>query len=479
MGSTGTAVNPDAASYIGKNLNCLAAVDTLDVSQLLNTIPAGARALKLSSTQQNTPVTFTIAKTDQTRIFSGSEDLEIDVNVALTDQLKICNSGSAASSFLQVDASASASYGGVSVSGNTSFSSNKKYSESSMYAFYSWEESCYKVQVNRQPQHLLHPDLVDNVSELPAWDQNASDVVQQYEDFFSSNGTHVITGAKLGWRYLLTVQCDKSDADVNTDFTACVKAEYSGVGSMSASAGVKSKTSYSSYMSKSQSTCYVRGGDLTANSDAKSTADRQNGGEPGPEFSKWAASTSNGTGEQILSVSTMGLPNVLRLNKTTKTAAASLDSALKYFTAKVNTHVFNGRLFGRSDWLSFTLTNPAPTTKIVVPNPLPSIWTQRNASFRFGRFDASGVQMRATQDPTWQHVDNVSVPIQLQLAHATDPISFDLDHGAAGGSSDDDHYSQIDFYGDDGTTVIFSRNNWTHDNNNKQSFNALRIQQPS
>lgn len=136
--------------------------------------------MKLSPTQQNIPVTFTIAKTDQTRLFSCSEDLEIDVNISLTDQLQICSSGSTASSFLQVDASASASYGGVSVSGNTSFSSTKKYSESSMYAFYSWEESCYKIQVNRQPQHMLHPDLLDDVSQLPTWDQNDADVVRQY-----------------------------------------------------------------------------------------------------------------------------------------------------------------------------------------------------------------------------------------------------------------------------------------------------------
>jgi hypothetical protein len=179
-----------------------------------------------------------------------------------------------------------------------------------------------------------------------------------------------------------------------------------------------------------------------------------------------------------LSVSTVGLTEILRSNKSTKPAAAWLDSALEYFTGK-GPHVFNGRLFGRSDWLSFALTNPAPTTKIIVPNPLPNIWVKRNASFTFSRFDASGVRMTATQQPTYDHVDNVSVPIQLQLAHATDPISFDLDHGAAKGGSDDDHYSQVDFYGDDGTTIIFSRSNSTHDNSNKQSFNAVRIQNPS
>lgn len=155
-------------------------VDTLDVGKLLREIPSGARGLKLSDTNHVQQVSYTVDKANRTKDFDCSQDLLVSKNIGVEHKLEVFNSGSEATKFLQIDASASASYGGFSASGSTTFTTSSSLSESSMYAFYSWNEDFYDVKLNGHPETHLDPSFVATVLALPQWDQDNTDTVQQY-----------------------------------------------------------------------------------------------------------------------------------------------------------------------------------------------------------------------------------------------------------------------------------------------------------
>jgi hypothetical protein len=119
-------------------------------------------------------------------------------------------------------------------------------------------------------------------------------------------------------------------------------------------------------MNSPNAQAYVFRGGQAAINQAAEVGSRKIPTDPGPPFRAWLDCTSEGTGEQLLAVTMIGLHDILRKNTVTSDAAASLSQGLEFFTTEPKTKHVRRRQSGRSNFLEFKLEDYAPTTFIEV-----------------------------------------------------------------------------------------------------------------
>lgn len=173
----------------------------------------------------------------------------------------ICESGSELAKSLNVTASVSASYAGVSVSSSAQYDDESSVKSAHMYGIYSLDSRSYSVY---RDGHKLERDdfdkeLIEAAEKLPPWDKTA-DILKVYTEFFNEWGTHVIGECYLGARCQLTIEIDEQSEEEIENFKVYVKAKCKGVVSASGDASVKKTEKYKQYEKHRNTTCLVRGG---------------------------------------------------------------------------------------------------------------------------------------------------------------------------------------------------------------------------
>ncbi|KAK9243539.1 hypothetical protein V1506DRAFT_561953 [Lipomyces tetrasporus] len=426
--------NLKALDYLGQTANCLeegeygvnanfyfskqGIVDTTSVQDFLNA--ASATLVTSSETKTDKQWTYTVNGKPVTRRFTFPDNVHLSQGTSIDGSLILCHSGSEAKSSVVLKADVSASYMGASISGSVKSSTSSQYKESSMYAFYSFDERCYTaaLRINTAGQHL-DSTYTSNVLKLPSWNSSDQDTINKYVEFFDIFGTHAITAATYGWRCQITVECGKSDQINEADFDMSVKASYSGVASISGDASVKTQNYYHAYSASSNSKTHVVGGDPGLLTDAVSTnaADPE---ETEKAFAAWRASNAAGKSEDICNVHLVPVAEILRLSADQKVIdkATDLEKAVRYLAICPPVAGFvrvTCQLKFWADWANITFDDPDPGIQIDVNN-LPS---------DLGRLDVSPKRIGASNDGLFE-----TVPFYLFLPNSgKTAFSFTLRHG--------------------------------------------------
>jgi hypothetical protein len=118
------------------------------------------------------------------RTFSvpNNVDLHTDTSTGQGD-LAVYHSGEEVNHAFETDASFSASYLGVTVSGSTSYSYKTQYTHDQQYAFTSSSVTAYASEITNIG-HCLNPFVRKFAIGLPQWNELDFKVVQAYFEFF-------------------------------------------------------------------------------------------------------------------------------------------------------------------------------------------------------------------------------------------------------------------------------------------------------
>lgn len=119
------------------------------------------------------------------------------------------SSGSEASSAFSANASLSASYLAVSGGASASYSIDKTFTSDNQYAFYSFNGDLYAAKLRNYLDIINERRLKARVETRPKPFDSSDKTVQDYRDFFTSFGSHVIIGTSYGARYQLVCKASK------------------------------------------------------------------------------------------------------------------------------------------------------------------------------------------------------------------------------------------------------------------------------
>jgi hypothetical protein len=190
------------------------------------------------------------------RTFSvpNNVDIHTDISTGQGD-LAVYHSGDEVNHAFETDASFSASYLGVTVSGSASYSYKTQYTHDQQYAFTSSSMTAYAAEITNISQYL-NPFVRKFAIGLPQWNALDLKVVQAYFDFFrwgsalpnmfdweltqlhgSIVGTHVVIIVYSGWRIQVQIQAENTTDHAQEDFSVNITAKY-----LSNSVSVDTKT---------------------------------------------------------------------------------------------------------------------------------------------------------------------------------------------------------------------------------------------
>ena len=153
--------------------------ETFSVSVLLGQLKTENPIVLLSPTLSSKVLTnLTPART-----FKVPANIDIHTETSTgTGDLAIYHSGEEVNHAIETDASFSASYLGVTVSGSASYSYKSQYTDDRQYAFTSSSVTAYASQL-KAVASSLNPSVKKVALALPQWSQDFK-VVQAYFEFF-------------------------------------------------------------------------------------------------------------------------------------------------------------------------------------------------------------------------------------------------------------------------------------------------------
>jgi hypothetical protein len=118
------------------------------------------------------------------RTFSVPSNVDVHTETSTgKGDLAVYHSGEEVNHAFETDASFSASYLGVTVSGSTSYSYKTQYTHDQQYAFTSSSVTAYAAEITNIAQ-FLNPFIRKSAIGLPQWNKLDFEVVQAYFDFF-------------------------------------------------------------------------------------------------------------------------------------------------------------------------------------------------------------------------------------------------------------------------------------------------------
>lgn len=120
--------------------------------------------------------------------------------------------GTEAASSLTADASLSVRYLAVSASASISYALDKSYKREDQWAMYSFNADTYLASMRNYVDLLAETRLKNRLEDMKPINGNDKNSVEEWKEFFSSWGSHVITNARFGARFQLVSR---------TAFTTC------------------------------------------------------------------------------------------------------------------------------------------------------------------------------------------------------------------------------------------------------------------
>jgi hypothetical protein len=125
----------------------------------------------------------TLSNLTPARTFAVPANIDVHTETSIGEgSLSVYHSGSAVNKAIKADASFSATYLGVSVSGSTSYYYNSKYTDYQQYAFTSSSVTAYASQI-KMIAASLNPTIRKAALALPEWNEDFK-VAQTYFNFF-------------------------------------------------------------------------------------------------------------------------------------------------------------------------------------------------------------------------------------------------------------------------------------------------------
>jgi len=352
------------------------------------------------------------------RTFEVPENVDVHTDISIGEgSLAVYHTGSAVNTAIQSNASFSASYLGVSVSGSASYSYNSQYTDDQQYAFTSSSVTAYGSEI-KMISASLNQSVRTAALALPAWSNNFN-VAQTYYNFFSTYGTHVITIVYSGWRIQIQAQADNTTAASQTQFAVNVEAKYL---SNSVDVSVSSDSSWSDFNDSSTSNSQVYGGkpsDIEALTDlpfppaARATWDAAVGTRPDEDVIQVAAEEIGVVYQQI--------PGDTQIQK----AGNNMVAALSFITNRRTTV----RLQKNTDWVTFSVVSAGISMQVAGSTQPPLVSYDINThTVSYGIPVANGGTF--TSDYT------TGFYIEFYIFNSGQPIEITLGNGALQNAND-------------------------------------------
>ncbi|KAI6008677.1 hypothetical protein EDC04DRAFT_2964449, partial [Pisolithus marmoratus] len=310
------------------------------------------------------------------------------------------STGTEASSALKIDTSLSGRYLAVSASASVSHSINKTFKREDQWAMYNFSADTYLASLNNYANLLAETALARRLEDTVAiGDGSNKDVVQDWKDFFTAWGSHVITNAVFGARFQLR-------------FSANVTAAFNGIGTGGRfDASVKTEEQYKMFLENMQKQVSVVGGNPVINE--KLTADPAHY----DVFVEWASSIAEDSSITALNVVELWVLMKDASKKEVRDAAGKVLDAYNYITSHPQPYK-NGRRCGYlcdTTGGEFNLLSP---DSAIVPdpnNPYPSSKTVASSTCVYW-----GTQYFQRQT------------LRFYIVNDGSPISFSISHGSMG-----------------------------------------------
>jgi hypothetical protein len=263
--------------------------------------------------------------------FRVPKDIDyLGINTSKNEGLVI-ERGDTLSSDLDVSASLSGSYGGISAEASAKYSYHTSLSSSSYYAIVLCSHDSFQLSLrysSLEEKSKLDHNFIKAAKKLPDWKENAI-VYETYIDFFQRWGTHIIRTCTFGARYRTQIEASTEDVKSKKALEAHVKAEYNGVASVKGETEVKSSEEYKAYTNIRRRSCFVKGGKPGF------AADLDNSPDDKDKYTKWAQSISESTANDAVSIGIVGIDYPLSQSSDPQDTAVAkrLADALRYISS--------------------------------------------------------------------------------------------------------------------------------------------------
>ncbi|KAI6039576.1 MAC/Perforin domain-containing protein [Pisolithus marmoratus] len=272
------------------------------------------------------------------------------------------SNGTAASSALKIDTSLSTRYLAVSARASVSYAIEKTYNREYQWAMYTFNAGTYLASLRNYTDLLAETALASRLEDMVAiGDGNNKDVVQDWKDFFTSWGSHVIIKAALGARFQLNVWASNSNSSVNERFSTSVTTSFNGIGAGGRfDASVTTEEQYKTFSEYMQKQVSVVGGNPAIN--RRLTADPTQY----EAFVEWASSVSENPSITTLNVVELWVLMKDASKKEVRDAAGKVLDAYNYIVSHPQPYKTAVVFDIQSDWAEFNLLSP---DAIIISDP--------------------------------------------------------------------------------------------------------------
>ncbi|WEW59464.1 hypothetical protein PRK78_004938 [Emydomyces testavorans] len=270
----------------------------------------------------------------------------------------VCEAGTKMAKKFSADESVSLTYAGISASESSQYAYESVFQITTLYGVYSFDQQVYSVQL-RQPYDYVNKELIEEALSLPVWSEDKA-TYEEFKNFFTKWGTHILLECYLGTRYQLTVQQESEDEEWKETFKACVQSEFEGI--VVAKAETVNSSDYSRYSKKREIQAKVRGGDSTTGailSEDPSNKDK---------FADWQKSRTTGAMDGTLGARVDSIGKFLGASKVQEHIDASkrLVPGLDYFSSfrRFTGYLQGGWWDGKITWAEWKI-EPHPALQII------------------------------------------------------------------------------------------------------------------
>ncbi|KAI6038049.1 hypothetical protein EDC04DRAFT_2896912 [Pisolithus marmoratus] len=324
------------------------------------------------------------------------------------------STGVEASSALKIDTSLSARYLAVSASASVSYSIDKTYKREDQWAMYSFNAATYLASLRNYVDLLAETALARRLEEAVAiGDGSNNDVVQDWKDFFTSWGFHVIINSAFGARFQLNVWASNSSSSVNERFSTSVTAAFNGIGAGGQfDASVMTEEQYKQFSEYMQKSVSVVGGDPEINK--RLAADPAHN----DVFVEWACSVARGSSMATLNVVELWVLMKDAAKKEIRDAAGMVMDAYNYIVSHPQPYKTAVVFDIQSDWAEFNLLSP---DAVIIPDP--------NHPYPSSNTVASSTRVQWGREYSHNYQRQT---LYLFVVNDGSPINFSISHGSNG-----------------------------------------------
>ncbi|KAI6039715.1 MAC/Perforin domain-containing protein [Pisolithus marmoratus] len=393
-----------ACNVLGYSLDFTTA-SPMDIKSVLAAVKRGRRVIQYEADEDTRKLDVVGTVYDVPRIIGVTDHKSSDGNYVTY------STGTEASSALKIDTSLSGRYLAVSASASVSHSINKTFKREDQWAMYNFSADTYLASLNNYANLLAETALARRLEDTVAiGDGSNKDVVQDWKDFFTAWGSHVITNAVFGARFQLNVWASNSNSSVNERFSANVTAAFNGIGTGGRfDASVKTEEQYKMFLENMQKQVSVVGGNPVINE--KLTADPAHY----DVFVEWASSIAEDSSITALNVVELWVLMKDASKKEVRDAAGKVLDAYNYITSHPQPYKTAVVFDIESDWGEFNLLSP---DSVIIPDP--------NNPYPLFKTVASGTRVY------WGKEYHQRQTLRFYIVNDGSPISFSISHGSMG-----------------------------------------------